>query len=144
MRRGEGQRRPGCQSHERQAQRPRRPGAVDEAPGADGKQHGQQREQRHEQADGEFRGAQLQGEKRGRHARADEGQVAQRVQDDEIDDLQRRLQTVIATPAQATAMPASASPLGTTPNIAASSTTANTGGRYIMLATRVASPWRIR
>ena len=129
---------------ERQQERAPRAGAVDQAPGAHRQHRRQQREQRHQHAGGELRGAELEREQRGGHPRADEGEVAERIQDYEGDDFQLGLQTVMATPAQVTAMPASASALGTTPNQAASSTTANTGGRYIMLVTRVAPPWRSR
>src|SRR5687767_11154702 len=135
---GEGQR------AERQQEGAPRAGAVDQPPGADREQRRQQREERHQHAGGEFRGAQLEREQRGRHSRADEGEMPEHVQGDEKYYFQRGLQSTIATPAQATAMPASASALGTRPNHTASSTTANTGGRYIMLVTRVASPWRSR
>src|SRR5205085_5981464 len=76
------------------------------------------------------------------HARADEGKMPEHVQREDVEQAQRAVHTVIATPAQATTMPTSISGVGTTPNIASSSTTANTGGRYIMLVTRVASPCR--
>src|SRR5438034_9908385 len=76
------------------------------------------------------------------HAAADERQVAQGVERYEVDDRQRGLQRVIATPPHATAMPSTVSQPGATPNSASSSATANTGGRYIMLVTRAAPPWR--
>src|SRR5688500_3156124 len=118
--------------------------AVDQAPGAHREQRRQQGEERHQHAGGELGGAQFEREQRGGHPRADEGEVAERVERYEVDDFQLGLQSTIATPAQVTAMPARASGLGTTPNQAASSTTANTGGRYIMLVTRVAAPGRSR
>src|SRR5207244_6888324 len=104
---------------------------VDQAAGAHRKQHRQQREQRHQHADGELGGAQIEGEERRRHAGADKAQMPERVERYEIDDGQRGFQTVIATPVQASAMPAIISAPGSTPNIASSSATANTGGRYI-------------
>ena len=67
-----------------------------------------------ERSDGEGGSAELEGEERRRHAAADEAQVPERVQDDEVGDFQGRVQTVMATPAQVTAMPASVSALGTT------------------------------
>src|SRR5439155_1005971 len=76
------------------------------------------------------------------HEDADERQVAEGVERYEVDDRQRGLQTVIATPPHATAMPSTVSQPGATPNSASSSATANTGGRYIMLVTRAAPPWR--
>src|SRR5439155_5071049 len=104
----------------------------------------QHREQREQRADREFGGAELEREERRRHAAADEAQVPEDVQRDEVGDFHGFVHTVMATPTQVTAMPKSVSALGTTPKSASSHTTAKIGGRYIMLVTRVASPCRIR
>src|SRR4029077_3976832 len=95
-------------------------------------------------ADGEFRGAKLQREERRGHPAADEAQMAEDVERYEVGDFHEGVHTAMATPTQVTAMPASASVPGHTPKKASSSTTAKIGGRYIMLVTRVASPWRMR
>src|SRR5437588_11434640 len=117
--------------------------AVDEPAARHRQQHRQEREQGHQRADGERRGTELQREQRRGHAAADEPQVAEGVERYEVDDRQRGFQTVIATPPHATAMPRTVIQPGATPNSASSSATANTGGRYIMLVTRAASPWRM-
>src|SRR6267142_825952 len=131
-----GERGEGCR------ERPTGADAVDEPAARHRQQHRQEREQGHQRADGERRGAELQREQRRGHAAADERQVAEGVERYEVDDRQRGLQTVIATPPHATAMPRTVSQPGATPNSASSSATANTGGRYIMLVTRAAPPWR--
>src|SRR4029077_20882134 len=95
-------------------------------------------------ADGEFRGAKLQREECRGHPAADEAQMAEDVERYEVGDFHAGVHTAMATPTQVTAMPASASVPGHTPKNASSSTTAKIGGRYIMLVTRVASPWRMR
>src|SRR5467141_1846121 len=123
-------------------ERPTRADAVDEPAARHRQQHRQEREQGHQRTDGERRGTELQREQRRGHAAADERQVAEGVERYEVDDRQRGLQTVIATPPHATAMPRTVSQPGATPNSASSSATANTGGRYIMLVTRAAPPWR--
>src|SRR5258708_10641257 len=122
--------------------RPARSYAVDEPAARHRQQHRQEREPAHQPADRDRRGTELQREQRRGHAAADERQVAEGVERYEVDDRQRGLQTVIATPPHATAMPRTVSQPGATPNSASSSATANTGGRYIMLVTRAAPPWR--
>src|SRR3954464_13154877 len=140
-----GQRRPDGDQREADHHRPARPDAVDEPPGEDREEHRHQREAGDERSNREGGRAELKGKERGRHPAAHVAEVAEGVEQGEEPYLhERRLQTVIATPAHVTAMPTSVRPVGTMWNIAASSTTAKIGGRYIMLVTRVASPCRMR
>src|SRR5207253_7802434 len=131
------------QHREAEHHRPARPEAVDEAAGGHGEQHRQDGEERYQRSDGEGGSAELQGEERRRHAAADEAQVPERVQEDEVGDFHGLVHTVMATPVQVTPIPTRLSALGTTWKSASSRSTAKIGGRYIMLVTRVASPWRM-